>query len=376
MRRRKDKVFIERRKQRNKKQYMLPLAYAGGFLVVAFILYMLIFGFGPAAENFYSLNVTAQTNVKANDENIYYLSGSTLNCADKTGKEVWKVKFTSGAADLSVGENSVCVYSSDIATVMTAGGEHMYTIPTTDIKTIGVSCGSNYTAFLGKTDDAQYLRVFDNQGQEIYRGQYDLSGILDYGFYSDNDMLYTLTLDTSGISPVSRVTTLSPATKTLTGTVDVIDQLISDIEFIDADMLLCGTSTIGIYDSFGKQMDPTSIYGLTYSDSAITENGYVYAFIPRDISELTTSCTARIISKSGDNETDTNIQLPSGVMGVYVSSGKLYCVLSDSLYIYKLSGEFEKSIDAPDKITGVEKLGEGKLKISCKDEVYLMLMKR
>ncbi len=376
MRKHSDRVFKERRKLRNKRRLLLPVACTSGFLVVALIIYLLIFGFGPAADNFYPLEVTSEAEVVANSKNIYYLSGATLNCADNKGREKWKVKFTSGAADLSASEDLICVYSSDFATLLTDDGEHMFTIPTTDIRTKSVRCGMGYTAFLGETEDAQYLRVFDTEGAEIYRSEYGISDILDYGFYGANDILYILSLDTAGISPVSRVTTISPATQALTGTIEINDQLISDIKFLDTNMLLCGTSTLSNYDNFGKPTDSTSIYGLSLSDSALSGSSYVYAFLPRDISELTTSCTARIVSSTSKGETDTNIQLPSGVLDAYVSSTKLYCILQDSVYIYKLTGEFERAVEAPSQITGVEKLGDGKLKVCCKDTVYLLLMEQ
>ena len=57
-----------------------------------------------------------------------------------------------------------------------------------------------------------------------------------------------------------------------------------------------------------------------------------------------------------------------------ISSNKLYCILENSIYIYKLSGEFEKTLEAPDTITAVTKLGEDKLKVACKEEVYLLIM--
>ena len=102
MRRRSDKAFSERRRRRNKRQYLIPLICAAAFLVVGTLLYALIFGFGASAESFYPLAVTPETDVEVNGENVYYLSGSTLNCADKKGAELWRVKLTSGAVNLSV----------------------------------------------------------------------------------------------------------------------------------------------------------------------------------------------------------------------------------------------------------------------------------
>ena len=374
MRGRSDRVFADRRRRRNKKQILIPLICAGAFLVAGVIIYLCVFGFAPAAENFYPLDVTSESQVAANTENVYYLSGTTLNCADKKGAKRWSIKFTSGAVNLSVSDTLACVYSSDFATVLSSEGEHMYTLPTSDYKTKSVKCGIGYTAFLSETEETQYIRVFNSEGSEIYRTEYPEEDILDYGFYGTNDSLFTLTLDTSGISPVSRVTTMSPATQSLTGTVDVTDQLIGDVKFVDTNMILCGTSTLSIYDNFGAQSDSTSIYGLSCSDSAITKNGYIYAFLPKDISNLTNSCTVRIIGQSGGTDIDTNIQLPPGVKGAYVSSNKLYCILENSIYIYKLSGEFEKTLEAPDTITAVTKLGEDKLKVACKEEVYLLIM--
>ena len=96
--------------------------------------------------------------------------------------------------------------------------------------------------------------------------------------------------------------------------------------------------------------------------------------MPKDVSELTSSSTVRIIGSTGGTELDTNIQLPSGMKGVYVSQNKLYCVMEDSVYIYKLSGEFERTLDAPAQIESVHKLGEDKLEICCKDRVYILIM--
>ena len=374
MRRRSDKAFSERRRRRNKRQYLIPLICAAAFLVVGTLLYALIFGFGASAESFYPLAVTPETDVEVNGENVYYLSGSTLNCADKKGAELWRVKLTSGAVNLSVSDTQICVYSSDMATVLTAQGDHIYTLSTTDYKTKSVRCGGEYTALLSQTQDAQYLRVFNSEGAEIYRCEYPAEEILDYGFYGSNDLLFVLTLDTTGTSPISRVTTISPATQALTGTVDIADQLISDVDFHDTDMLLCGTSTLAVYDNFGKQTDSSSIHGLMRADSSVGEGGYVYAFLPKDVSELTSSSTVRIIGSTGGTELDTNIQLPSGMKGVYVSQNKLYCVMADSVFIYKLSGEFERTLDAPAQIESVHKLGEDKLEICCKDRVYILIM--
>lgn len=374
MRSRSDRAFADRRRRRNKKQILVPLICAGAFLLAGVIIYLCVFGFAPAAENFYPLDVTSESQVAANSDNVYFLSGTTLNCADKKGAKLWSIKFTSGAVNLSVSDSIACVYSSDFATVLSSEGEHMYTLPTNDFKTKSVKCGIGVTAFLSEEQETQYIRVFDKEGSEIYRAQYPDEEILDYGFFGSNDSLFTLTLDTSGIAPVSRVTTISPATQSLTGTVDITDQLIGDVKFVDTSMLLCGTSTLSTYDNFGTQTSSTSIYGLSCSDSAITKNGYIFAFLPKNISKLTNSCTVRIIGKSAGSDIDTNIQLPPGVKGAYVSSNKLYCILEDSIYIYKLSGEFEKTLEAPASITSVTKLGEDKLKIACKEDVYLLIM--
>ena len=162
---------------------MIPLICAGAFLVAGVIIYLCVFGFAPAAENFYPLDVTSESQVAANTENVYYLSGTTLNCADKKGAKRWSIKFTSGAVNLSVSDTLACVYSSDFATVLSSEGEHMYTLPTSDYKTKSVKCGIGYTAFLSETEETQYIRVFNSEGSEIYRTEYPEEDILDYGFY-------------------------------------------------------------------------------------------------------------------------------------------------------------------------------------------------
>lgn len=374
MRNRRDSAFSERRRRKNKRQYLIPVICAAAFLALGILLYVIIFGTGASAESFYSLSVTPETQVEVNGKNVFYLSGSTLNCADKTGAELWRVKLTSGTVNLSASDAQICVYSSDMATVLTAQGDHRYTLSTTDIKTKGAKVGQDCTALLSSTDEGQFLRVFNGEGSEIYRSESSSADIIDYGFYGQNDLLYVLTLDTTGTSPISRVTTISPSTQSLTGTVDVTDQLISGVSFWDTNMVLCGTSTLTEYDNFGKQTDSSSIHGLVAADSCVTENGYIYAFLPGNASDLTSSFTVRLIGRTDRQDTDTNIQLPSGMKGVSVSQNKLYCIMMDSVYIYKLSGEFERTIETPKQIESVKKLGSNMLELCSKDEVYILTM--
>lgn len=84
MRSRTDRAYAQRRRHKYKKQILIPLIGTAAFLFAAFILYICIFGFWRLPPKaFTSLTLRRKRPRAANSENVFYLSGSTLNCVVK-----------------------------------------------------------------------------------------------------------------------------------------------------------------------------------------------------------------------------------------------------------------------------------------------------
>ena len=173
---------------------------------------------------------------------------------------------------------------------------------------------------------------------------------MNFDFYGDDDNLWMLTLVTSGVQPISRVTTVDPAQQALTGIIDLTDQLITDVFFTDDNIYLSGTTNVAYYDLFNEKQGDILIYGLKCIDHTQGADSVVLLYVPRQ-SDADYYSSLRILSK--DN-LDTTLQLPENVFSVVSSADKVYCFTKNELYTYKFDGEYLSTIEFDVPVSNVK----------------------
>ncbi len=341
-------------------------------------LYLLIFTrvFNPTIK-LYKTSLPPEAELSSSSSKLFYFTGSTLNCTDYYGEELWKQKFTGSDMKISNSDTLECVFNESAASIMDPQNNVLFTVPSTEYEFEDVSCGRNSIAILcsaGSERKAYYIRVFDMSGTEIYRSNYEDVDVLDFSLYGENDNLWALTLDCTGVSPISRISTSSPSQNALTGTIDITDQLISDVFYFDPNLYLSGTTNLVSYDTFGQKGNSTLVYGLKCIDYALSGSDYSLVYLPRSVTDITNAYTLRVLAHRESTEIDAFIQLPSDVIAVYSSPTLIYCYLKNSIYTYELTGEFSEEISLDFDVKDVVKLSSDRTLIYAEDgTVYYLI---
>lgn len=352
------------------------LFLGGGVLALAALVFLFLLLFTnvfQAPPQFLALPVSPGTKVLEQDGCLYYLTGTTLNCTDKKGETLWTTKFSAGQQDLAVSSKLICLYNESSATVIDTQKNPLFTVPQSDFQIMDVVCGNSSLAMLCKIDEEgtphEYIRIFDTSGAEINRVDLKTSEALKFGFSGDGDNLWYLTLDTTGVYPISQITTLVPTQNSLTGLYSIYDELVSDVRFLGTEMYVAGTTYLASYDTIQQtKTEDTLIYGTKCV--AVCESGddILFAFAPRSTSDGS-EYTVRLLSKSG---VDTLLQLPDGILYFALSRNYVYCYSADTVYVYKTSGEFVKTIPLDFTLTGVTPLTDSTVLLRTETALYVM----
>ena len=345
-------------------------------LAVLIVAYLALFtdAFFPLSD-IKKADIPVDAKITATDDRIYYFSGATLTSVDRSGKTVWQSKFTGSSLKVSASNPLVCVYTDMLATVMDKDKNILYTVPSEGFTILETVCGNNSVALLCKLPDAEnmeYVRVFNREGSEIYRSTHENTSVLDFGLTGVNDNLWELTLDTSGVEPISRISMSSPAQNAMTGTVEITDQLVSELYFFESDMYVSGTNSLTQYDTFGTKGSSTLIYGQKCIDSAYSGNNYAILFVQRGSENISNIVSLRVLAKKETGETDSFLQMPADAVAIHTSTNYVYCFLKDTVQIYELTGKFKEEIELDLELKSTKKITSDEVLLYTKDEVHIM----
>ena len=340
-------------------------------LIILIALYLIFFtNIFRKGDTLTALGITENTDICTADGTlIYYLEGSTLYCINSSGDVIWTSKYSSGKMNLQVGNQIICLYNEDTATVLDCNKIPLFNIPASDFKINQVVCGKNTIAMLCSMpeNNKKYLRIFDAAGTELDRIEITTTSFLDFGFFGESDNFWYMTLDTSGAEPISRITTTMPTQQKITGLYEIYGQLVSDVEFLNSNVYVSTTSSLIAYDTFGEIFYEQMIYGSNLADSLIVKDDLVLAFVSQsDIAG--TFSTLRLLSA---NSLDTLVLLPSGIKYVALSEKYVYAFSDNVIYLYDYNGEFVKSIQLDFTLSSFEKIYDKLTLLRSEDTTYL-----
>ncbi len=340
-------------------------------LVVFGVLYLFLFtGLFKKDLNISKVNVSLDSPVYTSDgEYIYFLEDSTLKKIGKNGKIVWTSTFSSADMDLAVGTQVLCLYNKDTATVLDDNKTPLYTIPQSDFKINKVICGKNTVAVYSSLDNStnSYIRIFNSTGSEIDRIELSNTYFLNYGFFGDSDNFWYMTLDTSGVEPITKITSILPSQHKTTGVYEIYNHLVSDVEFLNSNVYVNTTSSLQVYDTLGEVFFEKMIYGNKIMDVYQSKENIIFAYMPIQ-DQISSSSTIRVLSING---IDNTILLPTGIINTILSDKNIYCFTNDAIYLYNYKGEYISTTSLDFDVKSVERLSSNLVLIRSEKDSYL-----
>ena len=280
------------------------------------------------------LNCSSIDNLQTDDTHIYFYVDDVLYCYEDSGELAWK--HTLGAdADYRVCDAGIAAWQGSKLFLIGKDGDMLYSgSMASDVRSCALS--SSYAAVETVVNGLNSLQVIEYNGKVIDTLDMSSLTLLDYGFFSDNNMLWVMTLNTEGTVPLTQVDTYQPA-RFQTGSIPDSTQVVYKVVLDNNELVLIGTNTIDRYSYTGKEASGARklVYGWYYMDSKVNSAGQAYLFVPtRELENSISIKDMRVITGQGDYT--IHFQLPC--MSVYAGSNAAYA-LSNQYAFKNVYGE-------------------------------------
>lgn len=366
--------MIEKHKTKKLKVTRKAIFVFGGIFVALAVLVTGIIIFASRSRGFEETLVTLpfdkDSSYVAVDNSVVYIENDLLRCVNSSLTTLWKKRLLSSNLDLISNNDKVAAIGDGLLQIVDVDGNHLSSTKI-DGEIMSARICDNKVAVcveqLTGDEKRSYIISFDLAGTFLYQIEVTDLYVLDYGFDYSNDLLFLLELDTSGVVPISRISTFRPETQSLTSVKELYGQLVDQIYIINGTVYSLGTNQITIYTSLGDHDNEIMVYGWMQQDFYLqNEPSFVYIHSNTDENGID---TIRIIRPSGN---ETSINLPPDVFRVLYLEDKVYCFSQTSIFVYSNEGRFLRTLDMPFSITDVNKAYGNYVFITIGDSMYLM----
>ena len=302
------------------------LVFSGIFIVLAVLItgiILLVTRSRGFEETMVTLPFEKDDNFVAVDNSVVYLEGDLLNSVNASLTSLWQKRLLSADLSLISRDNIVAATGDGLIQVVDSDGAHLFSTQL-DGNIISARVCANkvavYVEQISGEETLSYIINFDLAG--IFLHQIDVTNryILDYGFDYSSDLLYLLELDTSGVAPISRISTYRPESQSMTSVKELKGQLVDQLYIIDQKVYALGTNQLIIYTSLSDNEKEIVVYGWMQQDFYL-EGDPSFVYIPSNTDAFGIDIV-RIIKPSGD---ETSINMPPDVFKVLYLQDKVYC---------------------------------------------------
>lgn len=359
----------------NPKRRRLYLLILAALLVVLLVLIVRsLFSLGGKSISAVKLRCPATQDVTPFGNDILYYDGMTLYCLRSNGAERWSYPLGKNAF-FSCSDTMIAAWAGTQLHIIDRNGNATYNENLSNTIQF-VRVGSKYVGAVVGSDISPTLEIKDLQGSEADKEieAYENVILLDVGFFSDGEFLWTTSLDVYGSVPDTTLNTYKVGASS-SGGISLGDHLVYAVIYAGQKLNIISTQQLRKYDYRGT-MDSSGtvlIYGWQLIDSAVNGSEAMLLFTPtKSAAESGAINQLRLIW----GKTDRRYSLPSLCISAALYGRRIYAFSEDVVYRADVNA---KRFD-PISLSGV--LGEqrvteylGMLKngvalLACDDDVY------
>ena len=309
------------------------------------------------SASLHNLDRQISTTTEGSASGMVSLSDGTLTLCDYQGKEVWTYAGDASLDRLSVSDDVICTYSDTTATFYDYGKTPLFSA-SMETPISRTACGKEYVAVqvTQKQEAAtnSFIYVYDLTGTQT--GTIELPGkqVLDFGMYGTADSVWALSLDTSGVVPISYITTYK-ADGTTTGSISINTQLLEHVTVTDTQIFASGTNTLASFSYFGEAQDSTLIYGWRPYDQSVSASALKMLYVTRESGALDQSAIYNV-KYLDEHLNEIAIYFPEAVHYACVTQESIYAFANYNIYVYNNNGELQKTIEMDKPISAAKKI--------------------
>lgn len=345
----------------NNKKLVLFIAIGAGVLVAIIGIILLLTSGRNLKDSMKKTAFAAQDTVLTQKNGVLYTEDDNLVFTDYYDKEIWNKKMFAADVKVTSSDSLIAVYNSKMIQLFDMDGNQFFSKELTG-NIMNAKCGVDKLAVITEVQTEEegtkkFLAVFNTKGDQLDNIDFFAQHIIDIGFYGKNSQLWVLTLDSTGVIPISRIATYNPGVS-MTGIIDINGQLVDKLIIDENSIYASGTTNLTVYNLFGEKQESLLVYGWYFHGEYILDNKPIFIYVPRNAVVKNRFDSLRIIRTTKSGNTDLTINLPPDIMKASIYNNKLYCFSQNNLYKYSLEGKLEDKYDLPYPIDGVFKIYE------------------
>ncbi|MBQ7655876.1 MAG: hypothetical protein IJS41_05155 [Clostridia bacterium] len=333
-----------------------------------------VFGKKSAGVSAVRLRCVASQDVTPFGNDILYYDGVTLYCLRSNGYEKWSYPLGENAS-FSCSDSVVAAWVGTQLHIVDRDGRTTYNENLPDAIQFA-RVGNKYVAVVIGSDTEPTLVVKDMQGTTVDQesAAYQDTIILDLGFFSDGEYLWTTSLDVYGSVPDTRLHTFH-VHATNTGAISLGDNLVYAVVYAGEKLNVVSTRQLRQYDYRGTQDQSGTVlvYGWQLVDSAPSGADAMMLFSPANTNDYQGRINQLRLIWGG---TDRRYALPSACVGAGLYNRRIYAFSDDVIYRADLGSRRFTPISIADQLSGQTVTGflgilkNGVVLLSCMNEVY------
>ncbi|MBR6186013.1 MAG: hypothetical protein IKQ41_07075 [Clostridia bacterium] len=364
-----------------------PMTAKRRFLILAalallFVLIVLavrgVFGGSNRSVSAVKLRCISTQDVTPFRDEILYYDGLTLYCLRANGSEHWSYPLGSNAF-FTCSDSVVAAWTGTQLHIIDRDGNSTYNENLSDAIQFA-RVGTKYVATVLGSDISPSLVIKDMQGTTVDQetNAYQDMILLDLGFFSDGEYLWTTSLDVYGSVPDTTLNTYRVNVSS-SGGISLGDNLVYSVIYAGSQLNVISTQQLRQYDYRGtiNSSGTVLIYGWQLIDSQVAGNNAMLMFTPSR-SAAGSGSISQLRLLWGKN--DSRYSLPSACVGAGLHNRKIYAFSSDVVYRGELNGRRFTAISVSDQLNRqpiTEYLGmlkSGIALVACESDVYALTL--
>lgn len=304
----------------------------------------------PRLYDAISIPATANQPIEPLGSGSLYYDGSSLHAIDSSGRQIWS--YPAGSlAEFSVGAGGVATWSGAALSLLNAqtgaalfsntlAGNIITAKFGKDYAAVQIEQAGNETKVLSEAqrEHNSIMLILDSGGRQVDEIKLSNQTVLDSGFFSNDQLFWTMSLNTEGTVPICIISSYKPG-RLLAGRISDTEQVLYHAMFLSSKIRVTGETHVKDYDNFGNEIVKNRIlvYGWCLVDVDETQDVPTMAFVPTGQADGTTGITdIRTIQE----QTVKTIRLPNAAKQVFVSGSTVYAFSNDRVMVCR-SGALE-----------------------------------
>lgn len=304
----------------------------------------------PRLRDVITLPASSNQAIQPLGDGAIYFDGGSLHALDGRGRQIWGYPAGSSAR-FSVSDGGVATWSGTMLSLLDPStGAALYS-GNVENNVISARLGKTYAAVqLEKEPEAgayvidpgkehnSVMLILDTGGRQVDKIELTNQTVLDFGFFSNGQLFWVMSLNTEGTVPICTISSYKPR-KMLTGTVTDTEQFLYDVIFQSTKIRAVGLMYIKDFDYTGKEITANRIlvYGWYLIDVDEHQQNPLMVFVPTAQADSGAGITEL---RTIQGQSDVSIRLPSAARQVFARGDAIYAFANDRVMVCRV-GELE-----------------------------------